>query len=230
MLSTAAVTGTSPCVSEFVQDIAAIGVRKRKGVTWAVDGVDLRVGRGEVVALLGANGAGKTTLLHLLAGIDACDAGMITIAGADDPTRAEVRASIGFAPQHTAVYDELTVAENLRFFSQIHGVASHDVGDAVERGIAFAQLGARRKARAGTLSGGMRRRLHVAIAVAHGPRVLLLDEPMVGIDEETHAQLVAAIGELKDRGTAVVWSTHDRACIDLLGARPIHMAAGKITS
>ena len=230
MLSTSVKPHPVQRASGIVQRVTARGLHKAKGLRRAVDGVDLEVGRGEIVALLGANGAGKTTLLHLLAGLDTCDEGTVTIAGAEDPTRAEVPACIGFAPQHTAVYDELTVEENLRFFAQIHGVPSNDVRAAVERGTAFAQLGDRRKARAGTLSGGMRRRLHVAIAVAHAPLVLLLDEPLVGIDDETCAQLVAAIGELRDRGTAVVWSTHDRACVDVLGARPVHMAAGRITS
>jgi ABC-type multidrug transport system ATPase subunit len=228
MLSTSVNDELVRRVSGFVQPVKATGLRKTKGTTRALDGVDMHVARGEIVALLGPNGAGKTTLLHLLAGLDACDEGTVTIAGEDDPTRPAVRACIGFAPQHTAVYDELSVEENLRFFALIQGVPRKRVGEAVERGIAFAQLTDRRGARAGTLSGGMRRRLHVAVAVVHAPRVLLLDEPMVGIDDETRAQLVDAIGSLRDRGTAVVWSTHERDSVDALGARSIHMAAGRI--
>ncbi len=199
-----------------------------KGGRRALDGVSLRVASGEVVALLGPNGAGKTTLLQLLAGVEAPDAGTITIAGRLDPTRPNVRARLGFAPQSNAVYDELTVEENLRFFALLHGVSRTGAREAVDRGLVFSGLHDRRKARASTLSGGMRRRLHVAATVVHAPNVILLDEPLVGVDEASCAHLVAAIGALRDAGAAIVWSTHDRAPIDALGARPVRLAAGRI--
>ncbi|MGZ3478307.1 MAG: ABC transporter ATP-binding protein, partial [Polyangiales bacterium] len=184
-------------------------MKKRLGTTLALGGVDLEVQSAEIVALLGPNGAGKTTLLHVLAGLSKPDEGTVHVAGAADPTRAEVRKRIGFAPQPTAVYEDLTVEENLAFFARIQGVPKKELESAVARGLAFAQLESRASARAGTLSGGMRRRLHVASAIVHQPSVLLLDEPTVGIDAASCEHLLQAIGALRDRGTAVVWSTHD---------------------
>lgn len=215
-----------PIQDATTQHVTVRGLRKAKGGRCVLDALNLDVARGEVVALLGPNGAGKTTLLQLLAGLDTSDEGTIAIAGATDPTRPEVRARLGFAPQQTALYDDLSVEENLRFFARLLGVPRREVAGAVDRGVAFARLNDRRSARTSALSGGMRRRLHVALAVVHAPLVLLLDEPMVGIDDATCEQLVEAIGELRDSGTSVVWSTHDDGPIRALGARPLHMTAG----
>jgi ABC-2 type transport system ATP-binding protein len=196
----------------------------------ALAGVDLDVEDREVVALMGPNGAGKTTLLHVLAGLLAPDEGSVRIDGALDPTRPVVRRHLGFAPQPTAIYEDLTVEENLAFFARIQGVARDGIVDAVSRGLAFARLESRAQARAGTLSGGMRRRLHVASAIVHRPRLLLLDEPTVGIDASSCEHLLEAIGRLRDEGTAVVWSTHDDSPIDKLGARRFVLERGRVLS
>jgi ABC-2 type transport system ATP-binding protein len=210
--------------------LSAKGLKKRLGTTLALGGVDLAVEPGEIVALLGPNGAGKTTLLHVLAGLLRPDEGSVHVAGAIDPTRASVRKHLGFAPQPTAVYEDLTVEENLTFFARIHGVPRREIEGAVARGLAFAQLESRASARAGTLSGGMRRRLHVASAIVHQPAVLLLDEPTVGIDSASCDHLLQAIGALRDKGTAVVWSTHDDRPIEVLSARPFHLERGRVVS
>ena len=212
---------------EITPALAAVGVSKRLGTTLALRGVDVAVVPGEVVALRGPNGAGKTTLLHVLAGLLRPDDGTVIVDGAEDPTRPAVRARIGFAPQPTALYDDLSVAENLAFFATLHGVPRAARPAAVARGLAFARLEARTAARAGTLSGGMRRRLHVAAAVVHAPAVLLLDEPTVGVDGASCAHLLAAVAALRDAGTAVVWSTHDDGPVAVLGARVVRLERGR---
>ncbi len=204
------------------------GLEKRLGDTQAVAGIDLGVARGEVVGLLGPNGAGKTTLLHLCAGLLAPDRGCITIAGQRDPRRPNARALLGFAPQSTALYDELSVEENLSFFGRIHGLAGARLEVAVEEGLAMSRLGERRRARVGTLSGGMRRRLHVATAVVHAPALLLLDEPTVGVDPDSRSHILSVIERLKSRGVAVVYASHHLDEIARLSDRVLFLAQGRV--
>lgn len=204
------------------------GVHKRLGDTRAVDGVDLDVRRGEVVGLLGPNGAGKTTLLHLCAGLLAPDRGSIVVAGQRDPQRPRSRALLGFAPQATALYDELSVEENLSFFGRLHGLAGARLEVAVEEGLATSRLESRRCARVGTLSGGMRRRLHVATACVHAPSLLLLDEPTVGVDPDSRSHILSVIERLRGRGVAVVYASHHLDEIARLSDRVVFLAQGRV--
>lgn len=210
------------------QALSARGLRKSLGSTRAIDGVDLEVRAGEVIGLLGANGAGKTTLLHLIAGVLAPDAGTITIAGASDPTRPEVRRALGFAPQSTAVYDELTSAENLAFFGRVHGLSRARLRASVEEGLTFAGLDSRRDERVGTLSGGMKRRLHVACALVHGPSVLLLDEPTVGVDAASRGHLLDGVVALRKRGCAVVYASHHLDEVARICDRAVVLSHGRV--
>lgn len=203
-------------------------LRKRLGSTAAVDGVDLSVRRGEVVGLLGANGAGKTTLLHLIAGVLAPDEGTIEIDGVADPTRPATRRALGFAPQATAIYDELTAEENLKFFGSVHGLRGASLRRRVEHGLAFAGLLDRRRDRAGTFSGGMKRRLHVASALVHAPPLLLLDEPTVGVDAASRAHLLDGVAALRDEGAAVIYASHHLDEVARVCDRVVVLAHGRV--
>ncbi|HYD50954.1 MAG TPA: ABC transporter ATP-binding protein [Terriglobales bacterium] len=182
-------------------------MRKVFGSIVALAGLDLEVRRGETLALLGPNGAGKTTLMHLLAGITRPDSGTIAVGG-DDPTRARVRRGIGIAPQGLAIYPRLTAAENLRFFGQLYGLRGATLAAAVRQGLVLADLENRASDRAGTFSGGMKRRLNLACALIHQPRLLLLDEPTAGVDPQSRHHLFRAIASLQSAGLTLIYSTH----------------------
>ena len=216
---------TNLCLTS-TETVRIRGVRKRLGPTWALDGVDLHVRSGEVVGLVGPNGAGKTTLLHLLAGVLTPDAGSIEIEGGD-PTAPATRRAIGFAPQATAIYDELSCEENLAFFARVHGMRGSELRVGVDEALSFAGLGDRRRHRAGTLSGGMKRRLHVATASVHRPSLLLLDEPTVGVDASSREHLMKHLALLE---CAIVYASHHLDEIERLCSRTIHLTRGRVTS
>jgi ABC-2 type transport system ATP-binding protein len=208
--------------------LVATRLKRRMGSNLAVDGVDFQVRAGEVVALLGPNGAGKTTLMHLLAGLLRPEQGEVRVDGKADPTRPAVRARIGFAPQATAVYDDLTAEENLTFFGRLQGLAGARLRERVEHGLRFAGLVDRRRERASTFSGGMRRRLHVASAMVHEPSVLLLDEPTVGVDAASRGHLLDGVSALRDAGSAVVYASHHLDEVQRICDRAVVLSAGRV--
>src|SRR5262245_23659191 len=154
---------------EGVIDVSDL--KKSYGSLQAVAGVSFAVAQGETFGLLGPNGAGKTTTIHMLTGALMPDAGTIQINGQADPTRVEVRQSIGLAPQSLALYDTLTADENLSFFGRLYGLGSAKLHERVDGALKLAGLQDRRRDRVGTYSGGMKRRLNLACALVHDPPV-----------------------------------------------------------
>jgi ABC-2 type transport system ATP-binding protein len=187
--------------------LRTVGLSKRYRGRPALHPCDLQVAAGEALFVLGPNGAGKSTLLGLCAGVIAPDAGEVYLASLP-ARRPAARAGLGFVPQALAIYPRLTVSENLAFFARVLGVARAELPARVEHGLAVAGLAARGGALAGALSLGMQRRLHFACAVLHRPRVLLLDEPTVGVDPQSRALLHAAIEAQRRSGAAIVCATH----------------------
>jgi ABC-2 type transport system ATP-binding protein len=175
---------------------------KRFGSTTALDGVSLRVGTGEIYGLLGPNGSGKTTLIRMILGLVAPDSGSTTVLGKRMPD-VGVLSQIGYMTQQAALYPDLSVAENVRFFAAINGTEEN-----VEEAMAVVELGDRRRSVVGTLSGGMRQRCSLACALVNRPRLLLLDEPTVGIDPLLRIQFWGYFGELAAKGTTIVVSSH----------------------
>jgi ABC-2 type transport system ATP-binding protein len=178
------------------------GVVKRFGRQVALDGVDLRVRRGEVYGLLGPNGAGKTTLIRCLVGLVRPDAGTVRVLGRRMPDL-DVLARVGYMTQAAALYPDLSVAENLRFFSAISGAQGH-----VDEALRFVDLEERRGSIVSALSGGMRTRLSLACALVHRPELLLLDEPTVGVDPQLRGQLWDRFRAMTANGTSIVVSSH----------------------
>jgi len=174
----------------------------------ALDRLSISIGEGTVLGILGPNGAGKTTLLNLVAGLDRPASGAVRWRGQEvvSPFPREVRRCIGMVTQHTALYDELTVRQNLRFAADLYGVERRDVriGEMLE----LVGLSDRAKSRAGALSGGMQRRLALGRALVHDPEFLILDEPTLGVDVEARHALWAHVRWLRRNGKTVLLSTN----------------------
>ncbi len=185
------------------------GVVKRYGSIVAVNGLDLDVTEGTCVGLLGPNGAGKSTTMRLLTAQSIADEGELEVLGFRLPKESKAaRAQCGVAPQLDNLDVTLTVEQNLRVFSYLYRVGRGERGDAIERALGIANLADRRDTRVDKLSGGMRRRLLIARALVHRPRLLLLDEPTVGLDPQVRQELWALIDALRAEGTTILMSTH----------------------
>jgi ABC-2 type transport system ATP-binding protein len=178
------------------------GVVKRFGKQTALDGVSLRVRRGEVYGLLGPNGAGKTTLIRSFVGLVAPEKGTVTVLGRRMP-ELPVLAHVGYMTQQAALYPDLSAEENVHFFGAINGRV-----DGVREALEFVDLWARRKSVVSTLSGGMRTRCSLACALVHKPDLLLLDEPTVGVDPQLRVQLWDGFRKMAAGGRSIVVSSH----------------------
>jgi lipooligosaccharide transport system ATP-binding protein len=190
--------------------MAAIELRgavKRFGPITAVDGLDLEVPEGICLGLLGPNGAGKSTTMRLLTGQAIADSGELRVLGHELPGDAKAaRAEMGVVPQLDNLDVDVTVEDNLAVYARLYRVK--DVGAAVDRGLDLARLRGRRREAVDKLSGGMRRRLLLARGLVHSPKLILLDEPTVGLDPQIRTELWTLIDDLRTRGTTILMSTH----------------------
>ena len=185
------------------------GAVKRYGPITAVDGLDLDVPVGTCVGLLGPNGAGKSTTMRLLTAQAIADEGEIEVLGFRLPKESKAaRAQCGVVPQLDNLDVTLTVEQNLLVFSHLYRIPRAERKDAIERAVQMAKLEARRHEKVDKLSGGMRRRLLIARALVHRPRLVLLDEPTVGLDPQVRQELWALIDALRAQGTTILMSTH----------------------
>ena len=185
------------------------GAVKRYGPITAVDGLDLDVPVGTCVGLLGPNGAGKSTTMRLLTAQAIPDGGELEVLGHRLPQDSKAaRAECGVVPQLDNLDVTLTVEQNLLVFAHLYRVPRHERHQAVERALEIANLGHRRDSKVDKLSGGMRRRLLIARALVHRPRLVLLDEPTVGLDPQVRQELWALIDALRSEGTTILMSTH----------------------
>ena len=206
----------TPVATHAAEALAASGLTKRYGDRVALREVSFAASAGELVAIIGPNGAGKTTLLSILAGIQRPDAGSVT-----RPAR-----EIGWVPQQPAVYSKLSVAENLRLFARLEKIP--DWSGAVARMLAQTDLVERADDELGTLSGGNRQRVNIAIGLLAEPPVLLLDEPSASLDPRQRARLWEFVGSQAKRGTAVIFSTHDVQEAERYADRVLVLADGEL--
>ncbi len=187
--------------------LAVRGVVKRFGPTTALDHAGLELRRGERLALLGPNGAGKTTLVRCISGRAVPDSGEIEMLGRQLPATGG-RHDLGFVPQEIALYPDLTARENLEAFGRFHGLKGNELSRAVDWALEWTGLADRAGALTKTFSGGMKRRVNIACGVLHKPRVLLLDEPTVGVDPQSRERIFAMLDELRRQGTSILLTTH----------------------
>ncbi|MCB9678957.1 MAG: ABC transporter ATP-binding protein [Alphaproteobacteria bacterium] len=185
------------------------GLVARYGRAVAVDGLSLHIPEGSFFGLLGPNGAGKTTFISCLAGLHPPAGGTIRVAGFD-PVRQprEVLDVLGVVPQRIALYGRLSVVENLRVFAGLHGLHGRALSERVEWGLELSQLTAHRTKRVEALSGGMQRRLNLAVGLLHKPKVAVCDEPTAGVDPQSRNHIFATLRELHAQGLTVVYTTH----------------------
>src|SRR5919197_5554059 len=189
--------------------IALRGVVKRFGTLTAVDGLDLEVPTGVCLGLLGPNGAGKSTTMRVLTAQALTDAGTVEVVGYPVPGESKrARAEMGVVPQQDNLDEELTARENLEVFAHLYRVPRHRRPAAVDDALGLAHLTERQLTKVADLSGGMRRRLLIARGLVHTPRLVLLDEPTVGLDPQVRAELWGLIDGLRAGGTTVLMSTH----------------------
>ncbi len=194
-------------MSEPVLEVA--DVRKRYGETVALDGVTLKMEAGELFGLLGPNGAGKTTLIKILCGLTDADSGTAKLFGR--PFRRadrDLRRLIGIGTQDLSIYPDLSARENLRFFGKLYGLGGKELETRVDEVLAAVALTDRANDRAGTFSGGMKRRLNLAAAVVHGPKLLFLDEPTTGVDPQSRNHIFQQVRSLNSAGLTVVYTSH----------------------
>ena len=198
--------------------LTASGLRKAFGDSTAVDGVSFSIGEGEIFGLLGPNGAGKTTTIRMLSTVLRADDGDVTIGGSSVSADAdEVRKIIGVCPQELALYPELSANDNLVFFGRMAGLGGREAKETARENLETVGLSDRAKDKVDNFSGGMKRRVNIAVALMNRPKMLFLDETTVGIDPQSRNHIFDTVESLRDEGMTVLYTTHymeeaDRLC------------------
>jgi len=185
------------------------GVSKSFAALRAVDQVSFEVRAGEIYGLLGPNGAGKTTTISMISGLLRPDAGRVSVGGADvwnEPQKA--KSFMGVAPQELAIYEELSARENLEFWGQLAGLSRADAKKRAPELLETLALADRAKDAVKNYSGGMKRRINIGCALLHRPKLLLLDEPTVGIDPQARSNILELVKSLARDGTSILYTTH----------------------
>ena len=209
--------------------LEARDIRKSYGRHNVLRGVDLHVESGQILGLLGRNGAGKSTLITILCGLRRADSGTASICG-HRPTSAEAARSIGYAPQELGIYPDLSVAQNLAAFGELHGLRRREAASRAGEVMDLLGLAEKRGQRASHLSGGQQRRLHTGMAIMHRPRLVFMDEPTVGADVEARSQILHAVRQLADDGAAVVYTSHYLAEFEELGSDIAILNEGRVVA
>lgn len=208
-------------------DIRDLRKTYRGAAAPSVDGLTLHVAEGEFFGLLGPNGAGKTTTLSILAGLLPFDSGTVHLCDLDvRRDSARIRRLIGVVPQDIALYPELTAAENLHFFGHMHGLPTRTLRERINADADRLALRSHLNKRIEHLSGGMKRKLNLLVALLHRPRILFLDEPTVGVDVHSRQEIIAHLRALNADGMTIVYTSHDMVEAERLCTRVALMNRG----
>ncbi|WP_127591240.1 ABC transporter ATP-binding protein [Paenibacillus lautus] len=202
---------------------------KRYGHQLVLDHVNLEIRQGEILGLLGPNGAGKTTLIHALSGLIGIDSGSIELFGKRlSGPMLEVKRKIGLVTQDVTVFEDLTAQENLAFFGGIYGLRGTELKRQITETLQFVGLTDQAHKRPSKFSGGMKRRLNIACSIIHRPRLLIMDEPTVGIDPQSRNHILESVRELKKRGTTILYTTHYMEEVQSLASRVVILDQGHV--
>lgn len=210
--------------------LEAKGLRKRYGDVAAVDGIEVRVGRGRIVGMVGNNGAGKTTAIKMLCGLTRPDDGTVALDG-HDPAQPETRMRLGYLPEESPLYDEQTPRSYLRFFASLYGIdgatADRRAEDLLTR---LRLLPEHWDKRIGDLSKGSARKVAIARCLLHDPDVLVLDEPTSGLDPQSRRDLDALLLQMRDDGKAILLSAHDLKQVEELCDEVLVVHEGRVVT
>ncbi|WP_274361597.1 ABC transporter ATP-binding protein [Paenibacillus thermotolerans] len=195
-------------------------VVKRYDTTMAVDHMNLSIEEGEIFGLLGPNGAGKSTVIRLISGLLRPDSGEVLVDGLSVVKHPrEVKRIIGVVPQDLAIYSELSASENVSFFARLYGLRGAKLKERTEEALEFVGLKDRRHDRPDSFSGGMKRRLNIACAIAHRPKLIMMDEPTVGIDPQSRNHILQSVLELNRLGSTIIYTSHYMEEVEAISTR-----------
>lgn len=204
---------------------------KRYGSKLAVSDVSFKVEKGEIYGLLGPNGAGKSTTINVITGLIQKDSGQVTIGGLDlDKELTKAKYLLGIVPQELAIYNDLSALANVKFFGSLYGLSGRKLNERALETLDFVGLLDKAKDKVKTFSGGMKRRLNIACGLVHRPKLLILDEPTVGIDPQSRNHIMEAILQLNREGTTILYTTHYMEEAEQLCSRIAIMDAGQIVA
>lgn len=182
---------------------------KRFGDVTAVDNISLSIEEGEIYGLLGPNGAGKSTTINIMCSLLSMDKGKIEILGKDIKREAAItKKNLGVVPQDIAIYEDLTAYENVKFFASLYGLKGEQLKERTNEALEFVGLSDRAKQFPKEFSGGMKRRLNIACAIAHRPKLIIMDEPTVGIDPQSRNHILQSVRKLNSMGCTIIYTTH----------------------
>lgn len=195
----------------------------------AVDNLSFSVMKGEIFGLLGPNGAGKTTTLGVITTLLSIEKGSVKVANYDVNTqRQEAKQFMGIVPQDIAIYMHLNAIENVKFFASLYGLRGKELEEAAKEALDFVGLTGHMKKKPKQMSGGMQRRLNIACGIAHHPKLIVMDEPTVGVDAQSREHILNSIRILKDRGAIVIYTSHYLQEVEELCDRIAIMDHGKL--
>jgi len=193
-----------------------------------IQGINFQIEKGEILGLLGPNGAGKSTTIRILTGALGYEKGEIMAAGAPIKNVRRYKERLGIVPQDLALYEDLTAERNLIFFASLYGLRGALLQERCQWALAFTGLTERARDRVNTFSGGMKRRLNIACAIAHKPELLIMDEPTVGIDPQSRNHILSSIKKLRDEGMTILYTTHYMEEVEEIATRIIIMDHGQV--
>lgn len=203
-------------------------VTKSYGRHKVLQNVSFEIMEGELFGLLGPNGAGKSTLIDILTGIQSMDSGEIFINGKSIKTdKVEIRKQLGLVPQDIALLEELNAVDNLEYFGGLYGLARAELKNQIEKLLEVAGLTDKKKEKVKNYSGGMKRRLNIAVAMLHNPSILILDEPTVGVDAQSRQHIFDYIQSLAEQGTTILYTSHYMEEIETLCKRVFILDLGE---
>jgi ABC-2 type transport system ATP-binding protein len=205
------------------------GLVKKFGDVVAVDKVNLDIEEGEIFGLLGPNGAGKSTAINIISGLLNMNNGKIEILGQSINKHAiEVKRNLGVVPQDIAIYEDLTAYENVKFFASLYGLKGNELKQRADEALEFVGLSDKAKSFPQGFSGGMKRRLNIACAIAHRPKLIIMDEPTVGIDPQSRNHILQSVKKLNEMGCTIIYTSHYMEEVEEICTKIAIMDHGKV--